>query len=175
MSRQQVRTSQGRNNAIDRRTGRPGAYVDGNTVRKLNTMPQRMPAPEETREQERRRRADRQTRANRERAMRMNPAYLLFLTMAVALSVGVCGLYIKVQSEYNSRRNHVAALESQVLDIRTDNDAALNRIETSVNLEELKDIAMNSLGMVYPSQDQIIYFSVDTDDYMNQYRDIPEK
>lgn len=175
MTRQQGRTSQGRNNTIDRRAKRPGAYVDGNTVRKLNTVPSRMPVPGETREQERRKKADRQTRANRERAMRMNPAYLLFLTMAVALSVGVCGLYIKFQTEVSSRRNHVAALESQILDLRTDNDAALNRIETSVNLEEIKDTAMNSLGMVYPSKDQIVYFTVNIDDYMNQYRDIPEK
>ncbi len=27
--------------------------------------------------------------------------------------------------------------------------------------------------MIYPSKDQIIYFEVDSTDYMNQYQDIP--
>lgn len=179
MSRQQVRTSQGKNHSIDRTLLRGGdrneAYVEGNTVRKRNAVPQRITREREEREQEVRRRVDHQTRVNRERAMRMNPAYLIFLTLAVGVVVGVCGLYIKLQSELSGFRKHVAVLESQIFDLRAENDAALNRIETSVDLDEVRDTAQNSLGMVYPSQEQIIYFTVDTNDYMNQYQDIPEK
>ena len=176
MSRQQVRTSQTRtsqvkNHQIDRRQ----AYGEGNTVRKLNAVPRRLPEEQERREQEKRRNTDRRTRMNRERALRMNPAYLLFLTLAVVATVGICSMYIKLQADLSSRKSHVASLESQILELRTDNDAALNRIETSVDLTEVKDTAMNSLGMVYPSQDQIVYYEVDNNDYMNQYQDIPEK
>ena len=149
--------------------------MEGNTVRKLNAMPKRLPEEQERREQEKRRSIDRRTRMNRERALRMNPAYLLFLTLAVTATVGVCGLYIKLQTDLDSRKSHVASLESQILELRTDNDAALNRIETSVDLSEVKDTAMNSLGMVYPSQDQIVYYEVDNDDYMNQYSEIPRE
>lgn len=69
----------------------------------------------------------------------------------------------------------VAVLESQVADIKADNDANLKRINTSVDLESIRNKAVNELGMVYPAKDQIIYFQIDQTDYMNQYEDIPEK
>jgi hypothetical protein len=44
-----------------------------------------------------------------------------------------------------------------------------------VDLNEIKDIAMNQLGMTYASEDQIIYYSVENSNYMDQYSDIPQK
>ena len=89
--------------------------------------------------------------------------------------VGVCGVYLKLQSDITSRMKTVAALENQVTDLKTDNDATLKRINTSIDLETVKNTAINELGMVYPSKEQIVYFQIDTADYMNQYEDIPEK
>lgn len=168
MSRQQTRTSY-----TNRTVSRPTAYVEGNTVRKLNTLPER--EHREVREREENRQAERAARANRQKAMQMSPGYILFLTMAVLMTVAVCIGYIQLQSEINGRMRNIATLESQILDLKTDNDATLKRIETSVNLDDIKNVAMNEMGMVYPGEDQIVYFTVDTSDYMNQYQDIPEK
>lgn len=167
MSRQQVRSSD-----INRNTGRAGAYVEGNTVRRLDAIPQRI--PQEREEHRQNRKISQQTRRNQQRAMQMSPGYLFFLTLAVAVTVGVCVLYIQVQAEHDQRMRTIASLENQILELKTDNDAALNRIETSVNMEKVEDIAMNEMGMVHPTQDQIVYFTVETSDYMNQYQDIPE-
>ena len=71
-------------------------------------------------------------------------------------------------------RHQIAALENQILELKTKNDAARNKIERSINLKQVRDIAINQMGMRYPTQDQIIYFEVDEDDYMNQYQDIPQ-
>lgn len=149
--------------------------IEGNTVRKLNAMPERAPREEREREREREQRVDQKTRANRRRAMQMNPGYLLFLTAAVVLTLGICARFIQLQTEINTRMRNVATKESQVLDLKTDNDATLNRIETSINMDEMRNTAINELGMVYPGQDQIVYFQVEPNDYMNQYQDIPEK
>ena len=170
MSRREVRSSYN----IDRRN-RSNSYVDGNTVRKLSAAPERAPRKERQRQDERERRVDRQVQENRRRAMQMSPGYVLFLTAAVMLTLGVCAVFIQLQSEINTRMRNVASLESQILDMKTDNDATMNRIETSINMEDIKSTAIDQLGMVYPGQDQIVYFEVDTNDYMNQYQDIPEK
>lgn len=176
MSRQQGRTSY-----IEKNQRRTQAYVEGNTVRRLNTMPEREYGADreirerENREREQDRRARRAAQKNRERAMQMSPAYLVFLTLAVILTVGVCVCYIQLQSDISSRMRNIASLESQILDLQMENDAAMKRIETSVDLDEIKNTAMNEMGMVYPGEEQIIYFTVDTNDYMNQYQDIPEK
>ena len=66
-------------------------------------------------------------------------------------------------------------VESQVAELNADNDAAEKRIETAVDLATIKDIAMNQLGMSYAGPDQIIHYTVDKEDYMNQFEDIPNK
>ena len=107
--------------------------------------------------------------------MQMGPGYVLFLTAAVCVTLGVCLIYVQLQSDINGRMKHIASLESEMLDLKTGNEATLRRIETSVNLEEIRSKALNEMGMVYPTKDQIIYYDVDLNDYMNQYQDIPEK
>lgn len=157
-----------------------GAYVDGNTVRRYETVPREAPRrdprreQEERREQERKRQARRAAKANQQRAMQMSPGYILFLSAALILTVGVCVIFLKLQAEVHHNMKQIATLESQVLELKTDNDAALKKIEGSVDLETVRDIAINQMGMRYPTQEQIIYFQVDEDDYMNQYQDIPQ-
>lgn len=176
MSRQQRRTSY-----LERNQRRAQVYVEGNTVRRLNAVPEREYREEREaqergkKEREQERRARHAAQRNRERAMQMSPAYLVFLTLAVILTVGVCTCYIQLQSDISSRMRNIASLETQILDLQMENDAAMKRIETSVNLDEIKETAMNEMGMVYPGEEQIVYFTVDMDDYMNQYQDIPEK
>ena len=38
-----------------------------------------------------------------------------------------------------------------------------------MNLETIKEKAQKDLGMSYADSDQIVYYSVDNSDYMNQY------
>ena len=105
----------------------------------------------------------------------MSPGYVIFLTIAMVAMVSVCAVYLKLQSDISNRMKTVATLETQVTDLKTQNDGNLKRINTSIDLESIKNTAINELGMVYPSKDQIVYFNIETSDYMNQYEDIPEK
>lgn len=160
-------------------------YIEGNTVRKMAPAPQRR-SEEIHRELERKQEKDRireerqrqariAARRNQQKALQMSPGYVAFLAAAMAAMVGVCGVYLKLQSDIANRMKTVAALENQVTDLKTDNDATLKRINTSIDLESVKNTAINELGMVYPGREQIVYFQIDTADYMNQYEDIPEK
>lgn len=160
-------------------------YIEGNTVRKLEpASPRRNEVVHRELErkqeidkvrEERQRQARIAARRNQQRALQMSPGYVLFLAAAMITLVGVCGVYLQLQSNITGRMKSVAVLESQVANLKTDNDAALKRINTSVDLESIKNTAINELGMVYPAKDQIVYFHIDTADYMNQYEDIPEK
>lgn len=160
-------------------------YIDGNTVRKLHPEPSRrskeihrelVEKQKREREQRERKRAVRAAaRRNQEKAMQMSPGYVMFLVLATAVMVGVSGIYLMLRSELTGRIKHVATLKSEVLELKTSNDAEQKRIDTSVNLDEIRQKAMEELGMVYPGEGQIQYFEIDSSDYMNQYRDIPEK
>ena len=116
--------------------------------------------------EERQRQARIAARRNQQKALQMSPGYVAFLAAAMAAMVGVCGVYLKLQSDIANRMKTVAALENQVTDLKTDNDATLKRINTSIDLESVKNTAINELGMVYPGREQIVYFQIDTADYM---------
>ncbi len=158
-------------------------YIDGNTIRRLEAAPDYRSVERKRREQERRRQEEereamqrRKRRAamkNREKALRMNRGYALFLMTAVALLVGFACGYVKLQSDVTTRMNHIASLETQIADLKADNDATEKRVNTATDLDAVKDVAMNQLGMTYATPEQIVYYSVDNEDYMNQYRDIP--
>lgn len=151
-------------------------YVNGNTVRQMNAEPVRRERVDRTRIEEERRKKSRRdaARRNRERAMDMSPARMMFLFACVGLSVFAAVSLIQIQSQMTQRMKNIAYLESQITDLKADNDAKYKEIVTSVDLEYIKDVAVNELGMKYASEDQLVYFSVEKENFMDQYSDIPE-
>ncbi|MBQ7077672.1 MAG: hypothetical protein IJM91_06030 [Lachnospiraceae bacterium] len=98
---------------------------------------------------------------------------LVAMLMATVFVMASCVYYINLRSEYNSRLNKVNELENKVITLNENNNAYEKRIETSINLSEIKDRAINELKMVYPTEGQIQYYHIDNTDYMEQYKDIP--
>ena len=147
-------------------------YINGNAVRELDeAAPVRRPQKSTRELEEIRRKKNRRTsaRRNQERALSMNRAFVAFLTACVAASALVSVSLIQIRSNVTQQMKEVAAL-----DMKADNDARYKQITTSVDLNAIKDAAINRLGMKYASQDQIVYYSVDKNNYMDQYSDIPE-
>ena len=70
---------------------------------------------------------------------------------------------------------HIASIESQISDLKADNDANYKRIMTSVDLNEIKNSAFNELGMAYATEEQVVYYSVESSNFIDQYVDIPVK
>ena len=105
----------------------------------------------------------------------MSPGYVLFLAVSMVLLMGVFGYYVQLQSELNGYMKSVTGLEADLLNLKNDNDAIQKKINISVDLEVIREKAMQDLGMIYPEEKQIQYFEVETNDYMNQYEDIPER
>ena len=137
--------------------------VEGNTVRQ--SAVQAVPGME--------RQLSRSTQANRERAAQMNIGYVVFLTTAAVLTVMICVNYLRLQARYTSLQKTNTALETNLGSIKLANDAEYNRVISGVNLEDVKEYAMNRLGMVYASEDQIVTYDAADRDYVKQFRDIP--
>ena len=130
-------------------------YINGNTVRELDTpvRPQRRSREE----------------------MEMSPGYVMFLTAGVLVIAMAAVSFVNLQSQITSRMRNIANLESQVTDLRADNDARYKRVTTSVDLNHVKDVAINKLGMDYPKEDQVVYYTIENSNYMDQYSDIPKQ
>lgn len=139
------------------------AYVQGSAVRKTDIRRQ----VEEPKKQ-----LSHTTRKNRDRAHHMNLAYVFFLSIAMAVTGAALIGYIQLQSGITTSVKRIAALESQLNAARTENDEALSRIEASVDLEEIRRIAITELGMTYAGEGQIVEIPVEGSDYVRQYADI---
>lgn len=152
-------------------------YVNGSTVRKMEVSPVRhveRPNRKQLEEQRRKKHRRNAARRNRQRALYMSKSYVMFLTMCVAIVAFAAVSLIQIQSQVTQRMEHIAALESQLTDLKADNDARYKEIVTAVDLEYIKDVAMNELGMQYATEEQVIYYSVENNNFMDQYSDIPE-
>lgn len=148
--------------------GRVHAYVDGTAVRRLDPVPekvQKRPAPQVSAE----------TKKNRERALQMGVGYVLFLTAAAVVTVFTCVNYLQLQAKGTRLQKQVTALETQLDAAKLENDSNYNRIMSSVDMEHIKDVAMNEYGMTYAAGSQIVEYDLKDSDYVRQYSDVPEE
>lgn len=164
MAARQVRTNQ-RRNTYDRRTVGNSSYVYGNTVRKLDVTT--------AIEEEPRKKLSNATRKNREKAARMSLGYVLFLAMAMMVAASVLIGYIRLQSDNTMAMEKIAAMESQLNDLRLKNNEEYSRAVSNVDLEEVKRIAIEELGMKYAEEGQVIKVEGAKDDYVRQYTEMP--
>lgn len=151
-------------------------YVNGNTVRELEAPVRRdTRSREELEEIKRRKRRRSAARRNRQRELEMNRGYVAFLTVCVLATAVSAGALVYMQSQLTNRMRSVASLESQVIDLRADNDARYKSLTTSVDLNHIKEVATKKLGMSYPKEKQVVYYSVENSNYMDQFSDIPKQ
>lgn len=141
-------------------TGRE--YIYGNTVpdikRELDEAP--------------RKKLSATTRKNREKAKHMNLPYVMFLVAAMAMAIVMLTGYIRANAEVVNSVERIASLESQYLNLKADNDEEYSRIVNSVDLNEVKRIAQEELGMHYATEGQIVKYTDEIGDYVKQYSDI---
>lgn len=114
------------------------------------------------------------TRKNRDKAIYMNAGYVMFLVAALAVAGFVLISYVRLQSNIVTARRTVTMLESQLNQIKSDNDEENSRIKSEINLEEIKKIALSELGMVYPEEGQIKEFASEKNDFIIQYQKLPD-
>ena len=141
-------------------------YVQGSTVRKIR------PDRENTRQPKKK--VNNSVRKNRDRAKHMNAGYVLFLGMALVATGMILVYYIGLQSDITNSVKHISMLESQLNDLKVENEENYSRISSSVDLEEIRRIAIQELGMQYAQEGQIISFVSENNDYVKQMAEIPK-
>lgn len=149
--------------ALERRHG----YVEGSAARKIRTVER----PYE--EYQPRRRV--QHHAAPVKVQYTTIIYMIFLAVAAGMVFWSCIHYLQLQAETTSRVKNIAALETRLEELRKENDDNYTRITTSVDLDYIKDVAINELGMVYAQADQVILYDGGTRDYVRQNGEIPKE
>lgn len=146
-------------------------YISGNTVRKLERAPEyeRIESPTAPKERE-----QKQEKVKRQSVQSWDIVSLLFMLTAISVAFFVCITYLHAQQNVTSMSKKIASMESEVLALKNQNDAEYNKIDTSVDLSYIYDVAVNELGMVHADKGQIQSYSNKKSDFVRQYGDVPE-
>lgn len=150
---------------------RNAAYVQGNTVRKLESA--RVPVRRE-KEEVRRPAVNHKVRRNREKALQMDLPYVIMLTIAAVCTLYLCVNYLHLQSSITTRIHSIEKLEAEIETLKTENDALQTSINTSVDLDHVYKVATEELGMVYANKNQILQYEKTESEYVRQNEDIPK-
>lgn len=142
------------------------SYVYGNTVRKEVTVVQK---PEKQPKE-----ISQRVRTNRTKALHMSRGYVVFLAVAASVALFACVRYLQLQSEITERSKHITAMQIELEDAKEENTTRYNAIVNSMNLEVIRDKAMNELGMVYAEAGQVIEYQNPANHLITQYANIPE-
>lgn len=141
-------------------------YIEGSTARKLQPQQQGQNTLRRTQ-------ADALKTKQRVKTAPMNYGYLAVMIIAIIVVGGVLIGYVRLQSDITSRVNNIAKMESQLNELRLSNDEMYTKIMSNVDLEEIKRIAINELGMKYAKEGQVVTYSGEGSDYVQQYKEIP--
>ena len=110
---------------------RTRVYVDGNTVRKIQESPRsRRQLP-----QQRRRAVSKATRKNRAKAMSMTRGFVVFLTVVLIAILFSCVNYLHTKSQITAQMKSVAALESELTQLKEEKRRLLQSGDDFCGLE----------------------------------------
>lgn len=154
------------NSSVNRRQ----LYVYGSAVQQTEALPRRKREPARKAPGH----VSRQVARNRNRALNINPAYAVFLVAAAFCAVFLCVMYLRLQSVVVTHSENITTLQENLADLTEANNTAYNAAEDSVSLNEVRDKAMNEMGMVYESQGTVIEYESPASGYVKQYESIPE-
>jgi len=157
------------------RKNRETFYVDGNTVRKLQTA-EAVPEVERRRRQQEKEEQRRNEELRQRKIGRTNRINFLYTVAVIGVAVvmyAICWQYLQLQTSVKSNATEIAKLQSQVTKLTTENDETELKINSGIDYEKIYDVAVNELGMVYPGKKQVVTFDSGISEYVKQYQDIP--
>ncbi|MGN0506008.1 MAG: septum formation initiator family protein [Lachnospiraceae bacterium] len=100
---------------------------------------------------------------------------MILLVTAIVATLYVCIEYLQVQSDIVQLDKAINSLSTKITALDKENDALEAVLKTAeCDLEYIYQIAVGTLGMVYPNHNEVIYYENNDTGYFRQYQDIPE-
>ncbi|MDD6212214.1 MAG: hypothetical protein PUB22_03565 [Clostridiales bacterium] len=99
--------------------------------------------------------------------------FVLVLLVATLATVVICYQYLQLQSSITNHKHQIQTYQSKLSEIKIQNNADEESLKIYTDLDYIYEAATKELGMVYPSDDQIIQYDNTECEYVRQYDDIP--
>ena len=149
-------------------------YEHGSSARNYYAQPARRELPEVGQRRKTAPRTETRMRPRADRALAFNFGYTFFVLVSVAVMIAACMMMLNMEIGINNQQEEIVTLENQIEEINNDNEARRIRLENMYSLDEIQNVAMNEMGMVYAKKGQIIFYDSAEEDYVNQVKSVPE-
>lgn len=144
-------------------------YIEGNAARKIATVPVREERPERKQEH----RVNEKIQRNARKAKAFDLQYTIALVIATVILFVSCISMLTLKANVTEQRRQISMLESNLNALTDSNNETSKRLESSVDLTKIYDVATNDLGMVYPGNGQVLSYEASNPDYVKQFKDVP--
>jgi cell division protein FtsL len=148
---------------------RKSTYVDGNTVRQLNAVPNRR--EEERIEREKRRK--RQLNPGNIAIPGVSVGNIIFIACVSVVLIAVSASFINMQNKSVALKKQVVSLQTEIQEQKTLNNEKYEEILNGVDLAQIYKRATRKLNMVRAENNQVYKYKNKKSDMVKQYADIP--
>ena len=83
--------------------------------------------------------------------------------------------FISLQSDTTENKKQIAALQSEIAELKELNDQKQLAIDTSIDYDYIYKVATEELGMMHAESDQIVRYESGESEYVIQYMNVPSK
>lgn len=96
---------------------------------------------------------------------------LVACSVIIGFSVFNC---LKVQASITNSVDNIASYEQTLNNLTLANDDEYSKMVNAVDYDEIRRVAVEELGMVYASEDQIVSYTRENSDYVRQLDDLSD-
>ena len=101
---------------------------------------------------------------------------MMLLVATISMTLYMCISYLRVQSDITQLNKAITAMEKEIASVSKENDAVAAVLENEItDMEYIYQMAVGVLGMVYPNNNEVVYYEQQDKGYFRQYQDLPEK
>jgi Septum formation initiator. len=112
--------------------------------------------------------------AKAEKSLGFDGKYMFVISLMTVIMLVSCFVMLKIQNDVTTYERQIVSLQNQLQTVQSDNIAFENSLNNMYSLDEIYKIATGELGMIYSQEGQIVYYESSRDDYVTQYKDVPE-
>ena len=98
---------------------------------------------------------------------------LLMIVIAVGALVHASYGYIEARQSITQANKDIAAAKQQLIDIQNTNDSLVGALDVETDRNYIYTVAVSKLNMIYPKENDTIYYDVPQNGYVRQYHEIP--
>ena len=98
---------------------------------------------------------------------------LLMLIIALGALVRACYGYIEARADIIQANKRITSAKQELKDIQNINNSLMGQLDVEVDRNYIYTVAVSKLNMIYPKENNTIYYEKPEDGYVRQYHEIP--